>query len=83
MPGAPMAAVGLILAFVYIAFLILMIGGYIYMLVKIGAISRDVASIAAQQERQSFSLASMADSVAVIARNSAAPKSVPPHPLEI
>ena len=77
-----MAAFGLMIGLVYLGFLALMIGGWIYLLMKVSEISRNVGAISAQQEQQSRSFASLAESVAVLARNSTAPKAVPPASLE-
>lgn len=78
----PMAAFGAVIGLFYLCFLALMIGGWIYLLMKVSEISRNVGVIAAQQEQHSRSLASLADSVAVLARNSAAPVAVPPVAME-
>jgi hypothetical protein len=78
----PMAAFGAVIGLFYLCFLALMIGGWIYLLMKVSEISRNVGVIAAQQEQHSRSLASLADSVAVLARNSSAPVAVPPVALE-
>jgi cytochrome b561 len=71
-------AIGLLIGTLYVGFLALMISGWIYLLMKMSEISRNVGVIAAQQEQHSRSLTSLADSVAVLARNSAAPTAVPP-----
>lgn len=75
-------AFGAVILMLYLCFLALMIGGWIYLLKKVSDISRNVGAIAAQQEQHSRSLASMAESVAVLASNSAASKAVPPTSLE-
>lgn len=70
-------AIGLLIGTLYVGFLALMISGWIYLLIKVSEISRNVGAISVQQEQQSRSFASLADSVAVLARNSATPKTVP------
>lgn len=75
-------AFGAVIVLLYLSFLLAMIGGWIYLLMKVSEISRNVGAISVQQEQQSRSLASLAESVAVIARNSAAPKAVPAASLE-
>jgi uncharacterized metal-binding protein len=76
-----MAAFGVVIGLFYLGFIALMIGGWIYLLMKVSEISRNVGVIAGQQEQHSHSLASLAESVAVLARNSAAQRSEPPVPV--
>ncbi len=81
--GTPTAAIGLVFGLAYLGFLALMIGGWIYLLMKVSEISRNVGAIAGQQDLQTRSLASLADSVAVLARNSTALNPVAPPALEL
>lgn len=82
MHAGAMGVSELVVVFFYLCFLALMIGGWIYLLMKVDKICRNVGVIVAQQEQHSRSLASLADSVAVLARNSAASTAVPPVALE-
>lgn len=68
----------MIIGLVYILFLVVILGSWIYLLIKVSEISRHAGVIAAQQESQTRSLASLAESVAVLVRNSAVPKPEPP-----
>jgi hypothetical protein len=77
-----MSSFGLLMAVLYAGFMALMIGTWIYLLVKVGEISRNVGVIAGQQEQHSHSLASLTESVAILARNSAAQKPEPPARIE-
>jgi hypothetical protein len=82
MPAGPMATFGALFGLLYLRFLALMIGGWIYLLMKVSEISRDAGIIAAQQEQHSRSLALLADSVVTLARSPAAAQAVPSVPLE-
>ena len=73
-----MSGFGVFVATLYLCFVGLMIFGWVYFLFKVSEISRNARSITEQQESQSRSLAYLAESVAVLARNSAAPKPEPP-----
>lgn len=68
----------MIIGLVYILFLVVILGSWIYLLIKVSEISRSAGAIAGQLDLQNRSLASLAESVAVLARNSAAPKPEPP-----
>lgn len=81
MVQSPLGAINVLASTLYIVFLALMISGWIYLMVKLGEISRNVAAMAGQQESQSRSLAYLAESVAALAKAAAAPKSEPePEP---
>jgi cytochrome b561 len=67
-------ALDLLLRVLYVGFLALMISGWIYLLMKVSEISRNAGAIAGQLELHSSRLASIAESVAVLARNSVAQK---------
>jgi hypothetical protein len=82
MLAGPMAAFGVVIGLFYLCFIALMIGGWVYLLMKVSEISRNVGVIAGQQEQHSHSLASLAESVAILARNSAAQKPEPPARIE-
>jgi hypothetical protein len=73
---------GGIVPMLYFCFMGLMMGGWIYFLFKVSEISRSTKAITEQQESQSRSLAYLAESVAVLARNSAAQKPEPPVRIE-
>ena len=81
MATTAMAFPFMIIGLVYIFFLVVILGSWIYLLIKVSAISRSAGAIAGQLDLQNRSLASLAASVAVLARNSAAPKLEPPAPL--
>jgi hypothetical protein len=68
----------MIIGLVYILFLVVILGSWIYLLIKVSEISRSAGAIAGQLDLQNRSLASLAESVAVLARNSTAPKPEPP-----
>ena len=71
----------MIIGLVYILFLVVILGSWIYLLIKVSEISRSAGAIAGQLDAQSRSLASLAESVAFLARNSAAQKPEPPAPI--
>jgi hypothetical protein len=77
-----MAAFGVVIGLFYLCFLALMIGGWVYLLMKVSEISRNVGVIAGQQEQQSRSLASLAESAAVLVRSAANPKPEPLAPVQ-
>lgn len=81
MATTAMAFPFMIIGLVYIFFLVVILGSWIYLLIKVSAISRSAGAIAGQLDLQNRSLASLAASVAVLAGNSAAPKPEPPAPL--
>ena len=80
MPSNANVGAAVLIGLIYLTFVAVGIGGYVYMLVKLAQISRSVAAIAAQQERQSLSLESLANSGAALARGAAAPRPIPPGP---
>jgi hypothetical protein len=77
-----MSSFGLVMAVLYAGFMALMIGTWIYLLLKVGEISRNVGAIAGQLDLQSRSLASLAESVDALVRSAAKPKPEPQVPAQ-
>jgi len=69
-----MSGLGMLFGVLYLGLVLTMLGTWIYLLMKVGEISRSAAAIAVQLELQSRILASLAESVVVLARTSAEPK---------
>lgn len=65
----------------YLWFVLLMIVGWLFLLFRVSEISKNIRAIAEQQESQSRSLESLAESVAFLAKNSVAQKPAPPAPV--